>query len=117
MEAVLGEQMKVLVMSIKGNIDEEVGERLVEMLVEAIGMNTVPGKSMCKYPVNNKGGVGFTLFQPITESFIALDAWPEIGGAYLIICSCMKFSLRAVLDVTEKLSFEGKQLQVLRMGL
>ena len=44
------------------------------------------------YPVLGRGGVGFTIFQPITTSYIAFDTWPELrGGAILIVCSCRTF--------------------------
>ena len=34
-----------------------------------------------------------TAVQPITESFIALDTWPDHDGAYLFVCSCRKFDM------------------------
>jgi hypothetical protein len=117
MEANLGEHLDVVVMSVVGNVGEGVGKKFVEDLVEAIGMTPAPGCSLCRYPVDNKGGNGYTLFQPITESFIAFDSWPDLKGAYLVICSCARFSIRALFDVLEKYNLEGKQFNKIRVKI
>ncbi len=44
------------------------------------------------YPLDGKGGVGFTYCQPITESMIMVDSWPELGGAYVFVDSCKMFN-------------------------
>jgi S-adenosylmethionine/arginine decarboxylase-like enzyme len=61
----------------------------------AIGMKMEPaGKAaVWHYPVDGKGGSGMTMLQPITESFLALDTWPDHTGAYLFIASCRKFDV------------------------
>jgi S-adenosylmethionine/arginine decarboxylase-like enzyme len=61
-------------------------------------MTPVHKATKYQYPVEGKGGVGFTIFQPITESFMALDAWPDHDGAYLFICSCKDFDKEKVVE-------------------
>lgn len=69
-------------------------ERWLDFLTEiapAIGMTPVYKPAVWTYPCGDKGGVGQTLVQPITESFIVLDTWPDHKGAYLFVCSCKRF--------------------------
>ena len=59
---------------------------------EAMGMSPVGQPAVWQYPTpGGAGGNGFTIVQPITESFLALDAWPDHDGAYLFIASCREF--------------------------
>jgi hypothetical protein len=103
----LGAKMLIASFSIKGDFsDESVCFKLVENIIENIGMTKAPGASACKYPVNGKGGIGYTFFQPITESAIILDAWIEFKGAYLIICSCKLFWISDVVKVIKEFGFE-----------
>lgn len=60
-------------------------------VTDAIGMYPVYGAKVWTYPVDGKGGQGQTIVLPITESFLALDTWPDHRGAYLFICSCKPF--------------------------
>jgi hypothetical protein len=72
-------------------------------------MTKAPGASACKYPVNGKGGIGYTYFCPITESCIVVDAWPTFGGAYLLICSCKLFWLADAIKAIHAMNFEIEQ--------
>lgn len=71
-------------------------------IADAIGMTAIDTPACWTYPVNGKGGQGQTLVLPITESFLALDTWPDHRGAYLFVCSCQPFD-SAVIDQTAKL--------------
>ena len=117
MENVFGSRMKVLLMSVKGDVSEDIGTRLVQRLVKALGMSVAPGSSLCKYPVDGKGGTGYTMFQPITESFIAFDAWPDLSGGYLVICSCGQLPIGPVLDVVNDFDLDGRQFTVSKMEI
>ena len=68
------------------------------------------------YPILGRGGVGFTIFQPITTSYIAFDTWPELkGGAILIVCSCRPFDeevVRTMLAQTFNGTVQSGQLDV-----
>lgn len=56
-----------------------------------MGMSPVADPAIWHYPIHGAGGNGFTIIQPITDSFLALDVWPHHDGAYLFICSCVPF--------------------------
>jgi hypothetical protein len=60
-------------------------------VAQAIGMSPVADPVVFTYPLNDKGGTGQTVFLPITESFLALDTWPDHHGAYLFVCSCRPY--------------------------
>ena len=84
----LGEHMMSIRIVVHGKLTKHGIIQITEELIESVGLSPTPGATFCNYPINGKGGVGFTYFQPITESFIAWDVWPKLNGAYLIICSC-----------------------------
>ena len=93
---IFGETMIVSAMSIQGKLTEDKCATLIKKIVKKMEMTPAAGEVTYQYPMDGKGGVGFTHIQPITESFIALDAWPDLNGAYLIICSCKCFSIDKV---------------------
>lgn len=69
-------------------------ERWIEFLNECasrIGMKPVAEPKVWSYPIEGAGGLGDTIILPITESFLALDTWPDHDGAYLFVCSCRQF--------------------------
>ena len=113
----LGENMKILSVAIRGNVNEESGQLLVKELVEAIGMTIAPEQLLCRYPVDGKGGFGYTFFQPLTESFIAFDSWPDLCGAYLIMCSCGSLPLTTTLKVIEKHDLTVIQYRQMRLSI
>ena len=82
--------------SVRGEVGEDNGARVVEGVIGVLGMTKAEGSLVSSYPEKGKGGVGYTRFQAITESFIAFDSWPALGGAYLVICSCKPFSIGKV---------------------
>ena len=110
----LGSKLFHMIVAVKGDVSELAGARVVDALVKEIGMTKAPGRKISRYPLKDgQGGVGHTLFQPITESFVCFDAWPDIGGAYLVICSCRRFSLETVERV---LSLHGMELAASTAG-
>lgn len=98
----LGETMIISAISFKGKVTEGLCATLIKQIVKQMDMNTAGEAVTYSYPLDGKGGVGFTHIQPITESFIALDAWPDLEGAYLIICSCKCFSVDKVREILKK---------------
>ncbi len=89
----LGECMWVAGFKIEGEVGANEAGLIVESLIKAIGLSPAPGVSALYYPTaDGKGGVGTTYFQPITESFIVVDSYPEIKTAHVLISSCVEFS-------------------------
>lgn len=76
---------------------------LVKDLVHAIGMTPAGDPHVWTYPNGaGAGGVGQTIIQPLTESFIALDSWDDHVGAYLFICSCKPFDRGPVFQLAKR---------------
>jgi len=95
----LGRRMYTRGTTLGGSLSIEQWRDFIKQVTSSIGMDAVGDPALWEYPVNDKGGVGFTLCQPITESFIILDTWPDHGGAYLFVCSCKSFSAEQLRQV------------------
>lgn len=96
---VLGQQMFSRGMVIRGRLTMKQWRNFLVKCAKALGMSPVTSGAVWKYPIDGKGGVGATIVQPLTESFLALDTWDQHDGAYLFICSCKAFSLNPLCDV------------------
>jgi S-adenosylmethionine/arginine decarboxylase-like enzyme len=90
-EAALGTRMRAYGVVLHGSIADARWNQFLHEVALAIGMNAVAPPAVWTYPVDGKGGNGQTLVLPITESFLALDTWPDHRGAYLFVCSCRPF--------------------------
>jgi S-adenosylmethionine/arginine decarboxylase-like enzyme len=90
-EVPLGARMHTAGMVVKGALTPMSWVDLLNGVAKAIGMSAVAEPVTFTYPIDGKGGSGQTFFLPITESFLALDTWPDHAGAYLFVCSCRAF--------------------------
>ena len=113
----LGAKLQFAVFAVKGDVSQQNCVDTVRKIVEGIGMNPAPGAIMYGYPVDGKGGFGHTYFQPITESFIAFDAWPDLKGAYLVICSCKRFLASDVFKVLQENGLNVVNVEKSEVGL
>jgi hypothetical protein len=92
MEAMaLGRRMHTAGVVLHGSLPGERWMLLLQTIAKAIGMSPVGQPAVWTYPVDGKGGQGSTIVLPITESFLALDTWPDFEGAYLLLCSCRPY--------------------------
>ena len=113
----LGERLYLVAMSVKGRLTEDVCVNVIDRIIDKIGMTKAPGWTINRYPVNGKGGEGFTIFQPITESFIALDVYDALFGGYLVICSCKEFVMAEVAEVMESVGLQVFDFRKSQVGL
>ena len=97
----LGQRIWLLALSLQGSKSEEEWGTLVWDAVKLLEMDPVGQPEFRHYPIGGKGGTGMTIFQPITESFLALDTWPDFDGAYLLVNSCKKFDDRQLVHWLE----------------
>jgi hypothetical protein len=89
---VLGRSMHQHSFVLVGGLPRLRWEALLGDVAKTIKMRPAGAAAVWSYPnEDGAGGIGQTLVQPITDSFIALDTWPDHGGAYLVICSCRCF--------------------------
>ena len=91
--ASLGMRMYSQSLVLRGRLTADDWKAFLAECAKAMGMTPIAEASIWEYPVEGKGGSGMTAFQPIVESFIALDTWPDFSGAYLFIASCRKFDV------------------------
>src|SRR5437764_6952631 len=112
----LGRSMHFHGFSLAGMLSLERWESLLNDVTNALEMKPAGIPAVWNYPMTcGAGGNGSTMIQPITESFVALDTWPDHNGAYLLVCSCRNFRADAVMRVlsTYKLRVNGEVGHVL----
>lgn len=71
---------------------------ILQDLVKTIGMQAHGNPVVVHYPDNSNAKGTVTIFQCLHESFVVYDNWPEFGYAHVIIDSCRRYSLDAVLE-------------------
>ncbi len=98
----LGTRMHTQGFVLKGKMDLGRWQHFLCCLAEAMGMSAVAHPALWQYPIDGAGGYGATIVQPITESFLALDTWPDHDGAYLLICSCKHFTEKSIAAVARQ---------------
>lgn len=113
----LGERLDVVGITIKGDTSKYAAQTLIDNIIDVLGMKKVHYPVCYKYPVNSLGGFGFSLIQPITESFIAFDSWSDFKGAYLVICSCKTVNLNKVSKKVRAMGYKIKQIKANELNL
>ena len=94
--------MHLQAVTVRGRLSERGWLMLARDCVESIGMTCAGDPAVWSYPVDGKGGVGMTICQPMVESHLVIETWPDHDGAYINIGSCKPFSIRsmnAVIDL------------------
>lgn len=81
-------------------------EQLVQILKNVVGLVGMDAAGMepaiWVYPLlSGQGGIGETIVQPLVESFIISDSWPEMDKVYIVLASCKLFNLVAVAKYLE----------------
>ncbi|MEM4736242.1 MAG: S-adenosylmethionine decarboxylase, partial [Candidatus Thorarchaeota archaeon] len=87
--------------------------RLLEKVVNAIGMTPLGTPTVFYYPENTKAEGTHTIILPVSspfiavqclyESFVAYDNWPEKGYAHMVIDSCNPYDIGPVIDVIHEM--------------
>jgi S-adenosylmethionine/arginine decarboxylase-like enzyme len=96
-----GSQIKVSVIVARGPSSKDLFSQITREMVTAINMNC-DGlfAASWDFPVfGGKGGTGTTFIQPLVESFIAVDSWPELDMVYFFIVSCKEYDENIVIDL------------------
>jgi len=95
----LGERMFVRGMVLFGKVQEINWREFLVDVAKALDMTPIAHAASWKFPLHGAGGNGRTIIQPITESFLVVDTWPDHRGAYLLICSCKPFEPKCLTPV------------------
>ncbi|MBW1953578.1 MAG: hypothetical protein JRI66_10925 [Deltaproteobacteria bacterium] len=98
MAEVLGSNLYVAGWALQGNLPPGRLAEILEGAVKRMGMNTEGLKpAIWQYPLpGGKGGVGHTVFQPLVESFIVADDYPELNRTYVLAVSCLPFDRQII---------------------
>ena len=75
-------------------------------LVKFIGMTPARNHPLDDYPYLGQGGNGYTLFQPLMESYLVVDVYYDLNQTELLISTCMPDRL----EVAAVISFLGKEI-------
>ncbi len=92
MSTLTGRGMMCAALLLRGEANNTHVSNMMTDICNALGMCAIKEPQRWDYPVNGKGGYGYTIVQPITESFIIADVWPKIKAVYIYIASCKPFS-------------------------
>jgi hypothetical protein len=118
MERQFGQETYFSVISfIDRHMDEKKCETFIDTIINSVEMKRAYNSVSFHYPYKGKGGKGFTYFQPITESYMAMDYWKDLGGGYFIICSCKKFSLNNVLKIFRNYDIRILNIKADKVGI
>lgn len=89
----LGHKAFICGATLRGTMNDDVWSEFLESLIDRIGMTPFADEKRWTWPLTERGPNGTIIVRPITESFVALDIWPDHAGAYLHLCSCKPFTL------------------------
>ena len=65
-------------------------------VIKLVGMTPARLGRIDEYPYNGLGGVGYTLYQPLTDSYIIFDVYSEINETKVILASCKPYNHQGV---------------------
>ena len=95
----LGRRMFSQNVVLRGHLAERSWREFLVRAIKALDMSPAGDPAIWNYPTaDGKGGVGATICQPLTESFVVLDYWDDHKGAYLHISSCKRFDVTALVE-------------------
>lgn len=95
----LGKMLQIHAFALRGE-----GDNLdaLKRVVARVGMvEAFPGDEK----VWDYGKIGTVSVVPIIESFMAMDAWPEHGGKYLVVASCRPYEVDDVRAMCVELGY------------
>jgi hypothetical protein len=97
-QQVLGDALHVTLLKLAGTLAPGDMALALRELVELVGMSAAGLAPMIwSYPLpDGAGGLGNTICQPLVESFVISDDWPDLGHTYLVLASCRPYSVKAV---------------------
>jgi|GEM_PF-6131126 len=100
---ILGEKKQIEGWTCRGWMSHERMSEIVDFLIRSIGME--PGRE-CRidhYPYKGKGGAGYTLYQPLTDSWAVADIYTDLNQTKFTLASCKPFQNEIVCDLLEVL--------------
>jgi hypothetical protein len=95
---VLGTKLYVTGVALLGKPTAERLAQILQQTVAFIGMDTAGMQpKIWAYPLPaGQGGLGETICQPLVESFMVADSWPDLDKVYVVLASCRPYCLDAL---------------------
>jgi hypothetical protein len=99
MTEILGQHLYITALKLQGVRLPAEMQNILQEVVGLAGMQTGGlAPAVWSYPLpGGGGGLGSTICQPLIESFCISDDWPELGHTFIILASCRRYSVQAVL--------------------
>lgn len=88
MAQTLGMEKRKLLFVAQGVLSEETVAHAINNLIYFIGMTPARECRIDTYPYKDGGGVGYTGFFPLMESYIMVDAYTELGHTEILLSTC-----------------------------
>jgi hypothetical protein len=85
----LGDNKAKFLFTCQGWVPPAEMRALAIKLVELIGMTPARSHPLDDYPYRGGGGDGYTLFQPLMESYLVVDVYYDLNETELLISTCM----------------------------
>lgn len=107
LEGVLGENLKVGGVAIRELLNPDEIMVLLKAAIDHVKMSTGGLEPhVWIYPIVDengveRGGVGQTIAQPLVESLMFGDNWPELAKCYFVLCSCRFFDVEELAKFLE----------------
>lgn len=103
MNQILGTNKKKFVFSCRGVVPIAEVAYAAKNIIGFIGMNSARPGRVDAYPYENGGGIGYTGFFPLTESYLIMDAYSDLNETEVLISTCVPDRMNPT-DVVDYLS-------------
>ena len=102
----LGDNKTKFLFRCQGWVAPDMARGVLRKLVHFIGMTPARDHPIDHYPFEGGGGEGFSLFQPLKESYAVMDVYYDTNESELLISTCMPDRLK----VGAVIAFLGKEI-------
>lgn len=99
----LGEHKKKFVFVAYGSPGPSEMVSIVHAIIKAAGMTLARGFRVDMYPYHEKGGEGYTFFQPLCESYCVADVYYDLNETEVLISTCKpeRMDTAKILEIME----------------
>ena len=89
MTQTLGTHKKKFLFSCRGVVPQVKLPAVAKNIINFIGMSAARPGRIDAYPYENGGGIGYTGFFPLKESYIIMDAYSDLNETEVLISTCV----------------------------
>lgn len=88
-QIVLGTHKQKFVFSCRGVVPKDDLAYAAKNIIGFIGMSQARPGRIDDYPYRNGGGIGYTGFFPLMESYLIMDAYSDLNETEVLISTCV----------------------------